>query len=271
MAAGYLFADPQVKPLSAAGQFQSGCYYLFFLTGSLTPANVYQDGACTIPLTQVPASAQPSCTADSAGRFNPIYLIPTTTYRVQLFNAAGTKLEDVDPYNLPGVALPSGSNKQVQYNNNGVMGGSAMTYDPATGAVTIPAPSGAVTALTLTGKPGTSAVTANGAAETPFVAATPSGTTVAIDCSLSNTFFTQCGAANLSTITISNPSDGQTINWVIKQDGVGSRLATWPAAFKWPAGAVGALSTAANAVDLLVGTYNAGLSIWLVSLTKGFA
>lgn len=271
MTAGFLFNDPQVKPLSVAGQFQPGAYLLFFLTGTLTPTNVYQDGACTIALTQVPASNQPSCTADAAGRFNPIYLIPTTTYRVQMFTSAGVKIEDVDPYNLPGAALAAGSTKQVQYNNASVLAGSAMTYDPATGAVVIPAPTAAADTLTLTAKDGNSALTSNGGARTPFVNATPSGTVVAVDCSLSNTFFTQCGANNLATITISNPADGQTINWVIKQDGVGSRLATWPAAFKWPAGVAGALSTGANAVDLVVATWSTALGIWIVSLSKGFA
>jgi hypothetical protein len=98
---GILFNDPQAKPLSTTGQFQAGAYLIFYLTGTTTPANVYADGLLATPLSQVPGTAQPSCTADGAGRFNPIYLNPATTYRVQLYNAAGVKLEDTDPYVLP--------------------------------------------------------------------------------------------------------------------------------------------------------------------------
>jgi Pectate lyase superfamily protein len=101
---GILFADPQVKPLSTTGQPLAGAHLLFYLTGTTTPAEVYADGALTTPLSQSPGAAQPSCTADSAGRFNPIYLNPATTYRVQLYSAGGSKLEDTDPYVVPGFA-----------------------------------------------------------------------------------------------------------------------------------------------------------------------
>lgn len=101
---GVLFYDPQVKPISTLGLPQAGAYLLFFLTGTMTPANVYADGALTTPLSQTPGATQPSCTADSAGRFNQIYLNPATIYRVQLFNILNVKLEDTDPYVPPGIS-----------------------------------------------------------------------------------------------------------------------------------------------------------------------
>lgn len=103
---GVLLADPQQKPLSTVGQFQAGCYYCFFLTGTTTPTNVYADGLLSTPLSQpTPGSVNPSAgtVADAAGRFVPIYLNAATIYRVQLYNAAGVKLEDTDPYVVPGV------------------------------------------------------------------------------------------------------------------------------------------------------------------------
>jgi hypothetical protein len=99
---GILFFDPQSKPLSTTGQPQAGAYYLFYLTGTLTAANVYADGALSTPLSQTPGTTQPSCTADSAGRFNPIYMSPSVVYRVQLYSSVGVKLEDTDPYVVPG-------------------------------------------------------------------------------------------------------------------------------------------------------------------------
>lgn len=98
---GILFNDPQAKPLSTSGQFQAGSYYLFYLTGTTTPANVYADGALTTPLSQTPGQTQPSCTADGFGRFNPIYMNPAIVYRVQLFSSTNVKLEDIDPYVVP--------------------------------------------------------------------------------------------------------------------------------------------------------------------------
>lgn len=97
-ATGILFEDPCVKPFSTAGLQQAGCYALFFLTGGTTPANVYADGFLTTPLTQVPGSSQPSCTADGSGLFNPIYLDPSVVYHVQMFTSTGVKFRDVDPY-----------------------------------------------------------------------------------------------------------------------------------------------------------------------------
>jgi hypothetical protein len=97
---GVLFYDPYDKPLSTAGQVQAGCYRKFFVsgTGYVTLQNVFADGALLTVLSQVPGQAQPSCTADGNGRFNPIYLNPALLYGVQLFSAAGTLLQQTDPY-----------------------------------------------------------------------------------------------------------------------------------------------------------------------------
>ena len=103
-ASGILFCDPRVKPLSTAGTFQSGSYFCFFYTGTTTPTNVYADGTLNTPLSQpAPASVNPTggTVAASDGRLVPIYLSPATVYRVQLYNAAGTLLEDTDPYVVP--------------------------------------------------------------------------------------------------------------------------------------------------------------------------
>lgn len=98
---GILFYDGQAKPLSTAGQFMAGCYFQFYLTGTTTLTNVYADGLLTTPLSQTPGAPQPSTTADSAGRFNPIYLNPATIYHVKLFTQGGVLLEDIDPYVVP--------------------------------------------------------------------------------------------------------------------------------------------------------------------------
>jgi hypothetical protein len=96
---GVLFVEPQNKPLSTAGLPQANCFRVFYVTGTTTLATIYQDGALTNPFSQSPTPI----TADSAGRFPPIYLDPAVIYRVQLYSAGSTigvttPLEDVDPY-----------------------------------------------------------------------------------------------------------------------------------------------------------------------------
>lgn len=101
---GILFYDPQAKPLSNLGAVQPGCYLLFYFTGTTVPQNVYANGLLTTALSQTPGQAQPSCTADANGRFNPIYMDPKIIYKVQLYSSAGTLLETVDPYVVPATA-----------------------------------------------------------------------------------------------------------------------------------------------------------------------
>jgi hypothetical protein len=83
--------------------------------------------------------------------------------------------------------------------------------------------------------------------------------------------FTTTFTANVTTApTISNPQNGQTINWFITQDATGSRTMTWPSSFRWPTGSITTLSTAANAVDLLTATYLSSTGLWYASLLKQF-
>lgn len=97
MATGQLFYDPVARPLSSAGATMPLCYYNFYASGTTTPAAVYQDSALTLPFPTNSAGLY-VVTADSTGAFPPIFLNPVTIYRVQLYNAANTQLEDVDPF-----------------------------------------------------------------------------------------------------------------------------------------------------------------------------
>lgn len=98
---GILFQIPNPQPLGEYGGVLKGAYWKFYYSKGLVPAKVYADGALTTQLSQVPGTAQPSCTADAFGRFNPIYLDPTAIYRAQLFTAMGQERENVDPYVVP--------------------------------------------------------------------------------------------------------------------------------------------------------------------------
>lgn len=127
--------------------------------------------------------------------------------------------------------------------------------------------------LTILAPPTTTipALVATGGAATPSVSVTFSATAMTVNCALSNVFTTTFTANVTTAPTLSNPSDGQTINWFITQDATGSRTMTWPASFKWPGASAGVLSTAANSVDLLVATYRSATGFWYASLAKAFA
>lgn len=168
---------------------------------------------------------------------------------------------------------PGGSNTQIQYNNSGAFGGTTLTYNSATGAFTIATPTSG-TALTITavgGGASNGGIVLNGSGNTPSSAVTFSATAMTLDCTKSNVFTTTFTANVTTAPTISNPQDGQTINWFITQDATGSRTMTWPTSFKWPGGTAGVLSTAANSVDLLVATYRSSTGFWYASLSKAFS
>jgi hypothetical protein len=136
-ATGMLFYDPIPRPLSATGASLPGANYNFFVSGTTTPATVFQDAALTLPF---PAAAlngsQPLfsvVTADGTGAMPPIFLNPVTIYRVQLYNSTWSLIEDVDPY-VP--SMPVTGNGQIVLD--------------AQGEITINAPTPGGTGVTLT-------------------------------------------------------------------------------------------------------------------------
>ncbi len=110
-----------------------------------------------------------------------------------------------------------------------------------------------------------------GSASTASVSVAFSATAMSLNCALSNVYSTTFTGNVTAPPAVSGQKDGQTINWFIIQDATGGRTMTWPTNFKWPGGAAGVLSTAANAVDLLVGTYRAATGNWYVALQKAFS
>jgi len=120
------------------------------------------------------------------------------------------------------------------------------------------------------------ALIANGSGYTPSTTVSYASS-ITLNCALSNVISTLL-TGNVSSFSLTNPGIGQTINWFFVQDSTGSRTVTWPSgggsgSFKWPYGVAGVLSTAPNAVDLLVATYStaSGTSFWYCTLIKGFA
>jgi len=126
----------------------AGSTYQFFLSGTTTPANVYQDGALTNPF---PITG--FVTADNYGRFPPIYLDTSVAYRVRFYDSTNTLRWTVDPY----VTLLStvGTSSLSAYGLN----------IATTGELTIPTPNSGGSGISLTlnaGALGTAALRLNG-------------------------------------------------------------------------------------------------------------
>lgn len=125
-------------------------------------------------------------------------------------------------------------------------------------------------ALSYTDRLGVTRLTWAGiAAQAGFVALTD-GATITIDGALGFNHRVVLGGNR----TLANPTgliDGMVYTVRIKQDSTGSRTLAYGTKWKWPAGSAPALSTAANAVDLLCAQYDANLDILLCNLLKGFA
>ena len=95
-----------------------------------------------------------------------------------------------------------------------------------------------------------------------------SSSTITLNMDLTNQWKVDM-SANVTTVNVTNPDEGQSLFVRFTQDATGSRTITWPSDFEWPGGVTPVLSTAANAVDVLQAT-RVG-SVWYGNLLKGFA
>jgi hypothetical protein len=95
------------------------------------------------------------------------------------------------------------------------------------------------------------------------------GATIATEAALSTTF-TVTLAGNRTLAAPTGGVAGTAYRWVIRQDGTGGRTLAFDSAFKFPGGTDSTLSTAADAIDVLVCLYDG--TRWLCDLGgKGFA
>lgn len=225
-----------------------------YLAGSTTPAATYTDSTGTV------TNSNP-ITLDSAGRLTSAIWLPAgVQYKFVLTTSTGASvgltLDNVSGINDTGSGGGSTPGAFTTLSASSTVSGAGFTnYFASPPAIGTTAPAGGRFTF----------------AHTVPVVVTFNATAMVLDCSLSNVFTTTLTANVTTAPSLTNPKDGQTINWFLTQDGTGSRVMTWPASFKWPGGALPSLSTSANAVDLLVATFRASVGFWYASLSKGFA
>lgn len=166
-------------------------------------------------------------------------------------------------------AGPAGA---VQYNGAGgfFAGDAGLIYTSTTQALAVGGPLGVGGNFAVSGFVTSRTIWNQGGANTRPVAIAYAATGMAMDCSQSNVFTSLLTGNVTGAVNIVNMDDGQTINWRLQQDGAGNRTMSWPANFRWPGATPGVLSTAANAVDLMVATFFASSGTWLANLIKSF-
>jgi hypothetical protein len=184
----------------------------------------------------------------------------------------------VDPVNgarlvntIPTAA--SGPNGAIQYNSGGALTGDGdFYYLPGSSPALVLA--GYLQVYSLQVINGVIfPLSIHGGAQTPSVQIGFAASGMTVNCQLSNVFLTTLTGSVTSAPVLSNPADGQTINWALAQDATGGRTMIWPSNFYWPAGQPGVLTTGGNGLDLLVATYFSllGGGGWLATLLKNFA
>lgn len=96
-------------------------------------------------------------------------------------------------------------------------------------------------------------------------AMTDTAGTIAPDFSQDSTYTTTLDVPTTTFAAPTGGTAGQVVKFVITQDGTGSRLITWDAAYDWPGGIAPELSTTAGAVDIFHGRFIsvAAIKMWV--------
>ena len=91
--AGFLFKSPSYQLVDANSEVYAGGKLNFYLTGTETRSNVYQDDGLATPHTN-------PVVADSKGLFAPIYLDPTKVYKVVFTDSSDSVIQTIDPVEI---------------------------------------------------------------------------------------------------------------------------------------------------------------------------
>jgi len=138
---GQLFYDPIITPLYNGATIPNG-FYNFYVSGTTTPAPVYQDAGLTAPFPTQTFNGTPGqyiVTGNGSGQYGPIYLNPAVVYRIQLYNQQGSLLEDTPAWVPP---FPNAGNGPITINAQGEVTinapmqggtGNALTIVPVSG------------------------------------------------------------------------------------------------------------------------------------------
>jgi hypothetical protein len=168
--------------------------------------------------------------------------------------------------------IPTGSDASSVCIGNDARLSNARTPLSHTHTVSQISATGSASSSTFLRGDGTWASVSGGGSSGPTVVALTFASTLATNAGAGDIFdVTLTGNVTLSNPT--NPVDGKTLRWRIKQDGTGSRTVTLGNKFVIPSSATSPLpfSTAANKLDVLAATYHAGRDKWdIIAFVPGY-
>jgi hypothetical protein len=264
-----LFFIPKAVRINSSGTPYAGAKAYFYLTGTTTATDTYQDSALGT------AHANP-VVADSAGQWAPIYLDPDITYRCIIKESDDTQIDDVDPVFTPAAAA------NITVTDTGA-------YFAGSDVETVLADIGANYAKVGSANTWTATQTFSGASlemqDNAIVRAvmrdyavlhntiTSSSNSVTADLSTGNSFYHLL--TENTTFTLSNPPASPRYGICrirIKQDGAGGAYTVaWPASVVWAGGSAPTISTGNNAIDIITLETDDGGTTWYGNYSQAFA
>jgi len=262
-----LFFMPKAFRHQADGTAYPGAKINFYLTGTTTRTNTYQDSALTTPHTN-------PVVADSAGIFAPIYLDPAITYRGVVTDSGDNTLDDVDPIAGP---VPAAS---ISFTDLGDAF-TATTVEAALAEIGVKFSQKAA-AETISGVKTHSAAinmadnTISRAVLKDFGCThTAPAATSAVEFDLVNGNSFKTTLTENVTVTLSNPpasgTYGQCVIQIVQAASGGPYTVTWPASVIWPSGATPTMSTGANAKDIYTMVTIDGGSSWFGNFGQAYS
>lgn len=261
-----LFYLPQAVRVDSTGTPYASSSYYFYLTGTTTATDTYQDNALTTP------HANP-VVANSAGQLAAVYLDPAVTYRCIIKDSSGNTLDDVDPVHAPiaEIAITDAGGYFDGTDVETILQDLGANYGKKTAANTWSADQ------TLSGA---KIQFADNLAQRPEIkdygithnAVTSSSNAVTLDLSTGNSFYHLL--TENTTITPSNPPASGTygeFSIIIQQDGGGgSYTVAWAASVLWAGGSAPTISTGNNAVDIVSARTIDGGTTWYANFAQAY-
>lgn len=263
-----LFYMPQAVRINSAGLPYAGAKINFYLTGTTTRTDTYQDNALGT------AHANP-VVADSAGQFAAIYLDPDITYKAVITDASDNVLDTVDPVHSPIAASAvtvtdtggyfAGTDVEV------ILADIGANYAKLSADETIAGDWVVSGSVNFADKILKRAMLQDVGYLTQVIVSASNAATINVE---NGNSITHTLTENV-TYTISNPTpsdDYCEIVIQIIQDGAGGAYTvTWPASVNWGGGSAPTISTGNDAVDIIVlRTWNGGTA-WFGDYVQNYS
>lgn len=264
-----LFFIPKAVRVNTSGTPYAAAKAFFYLTGTTTATDTYQNSALSTPHTN-------PVVADSGGQFAAIYLDPAVTYRCIIKDSSDNTLDDVDPVQAPITGA------QITITDAG-------GYFAGTEVETILQDLGANYAKKSAANTWSADQTFSSAVlkmadniiERPAIkdygvthnAVTSTTNAVSLDLSTGNSFYHLL--TENTTITPSNPPASGTFGQftiIIQQDaGGGAYTVAWAASVNWAGGSAPTISTGNSAIDIVTALTIDGGTTWYANFAQAYA